>query len=100
MAREDEFTKLIFICYLSLLMPALVYIFIVVMHFTDYYDPLYSYHELVVRFSSPDTRLVQIARITILTLLVFLCFFFIGLKSARRADNVCFDSKFISLCDL
>ena len=24
----------------------------------------------------------------------------IYLKSARRADNVCFDSKFISLCDL
>ena len=23
-----------------------------------------------------------------------------NLKSARRADNVCFDSKFISLCDL
>ena len=26
--------------------------------------------------------------------------FVIFLKSARRADNVCFDSKFISLCDL
>ena len=26
--------------------------------------------------------------------------FSINLKSARRADNVCFDSKFISLCDL
>ncbi len=73
---------------LSLLMPALVYIFIVVMHFTDYYDPLYSYHELVVRFSSPDTRLVQIARITILTLLVFLCFFFIGvLYKAYQYDK-------------
>lgn len=26
--------------------------------------------------------------------------FVYNLKSARRADNVCFDSKFISLCDL
>lgn len=72
----------------GLLLPVMLLVFIIVMHFTSHYQPVYSYQELASQFSSPETRILHIGRCTIVVLLSFLYIFYLGVfYNARQYDN-------------
>jgi hypothetical protein len=72
----------------GLLLPVMLLVFTIVMHFTSHYQPVYSYQELASQFSSPETRILHIGRCTIVVLLSFLYIFYLGvLYKARQYDN-------------